>query len=135
MKVSTFFRHPESILVFMTNEAIEWMQYRNIPASAEERDRLIYRIYEARIMMILSRCGVAAVITSLFYMTFLAINPLTTFWSTLPYYIGATLILQFAFDTLMQTLQFGIFNSRSGSDSENELADDEELDYLRDPNP
>ena len=134
-KVSAFFNHPESIFVFMISKAIEWMKLRNIPASVEERDRLIHRIYEARRMMMLNRCGIAAIITSLFYIAYIAKHPVPNVMTTLSYFIGVTLTLHFVIDTFLQTLQFGVFNLGSDSDYEYESTDDEELDYLSDPNP
>ena len=106
------------------------MQSRSIPASVEERDRLIYRIYEARIRMILFRCGIAAIITSLFDIIYLVRHPLETFMNYLPYFILEAIFLQFLINTPFQFVQFGVFNS--GSDSEFETIDEKDLDYLSD---
>ena len=56
------------------------MQSRSIPASVEERDQLIHRIYEARIRMMLLRCGIAAFITSIVYIIYLVRHPLEKFY-------------------------------------------------------
>ena len=130
MKVSAFFNHPESFFVFMTSGAINWMQSRSIPASVEERDQLIHRIYEARIRMMLLRCGIAAFTTSIVYLIYLVRHPLENFMNDLPYLILEAIFPQFIINTPFQFVQFGVFNS--GSDSEFETIDEKGLDYLSD---
>ena len=96
----------------------------------EERDRLIYRIYEARIRMILLRIGIAAFITFIVYIIYLVRHALETFMNDLPYLILEAILLQFLINTPFQIIQFGVFNS--GSDSEFEATDEKDLNYLSD---